>query len=236
MDSPPLKIRQLILVPALLSLAVTVLRLVGELMNWSPILFNPEHRGGGALVGITWLVPIFGIYFALKLAKGGYGPTSACKVIGLAVLGIAVGYGIMVGAGLLFGQSLYVRRLASIAQMIAALAIVRTSWPELFRTLLAYAFAARIPVAVFSFFAILGNWGTHYDVSPPDLPQMGWFAKWFWTGLTTQLIWWIGFTVIMGLLFGGIAALLAKSSSGRCYIGVLGGRRPPQSRTFSGQQ
>lgn len=59
----------LILVPALISLGVTILRLVGELKNWSPLLFNPEAGGGGALVGIAWLVPIFGIYFGLKLAK-----------------------------------------------------------------------------------------------------------------------------------------------------------------------
>ena len=38
------------------------------------MLFNPSPGGGGALVGITWLVLIFGVYFALKLASDGQGP------------------------------------------------------------------------------------------------------------------------------------------------------------------
>ena len=52
---------RLICVPALITLGVTLLRLIGELQNWSPRLFNREAGGGGALVGIAWLVPIFGI-------------------------------------------------------------------------------------------------------------------------------------------------------------------------------
>ena len=55
-------IKKLILVPALITLAVTLLRLTGELMHWSKALFNPAAGGGGALVGIAWLVPVFGIY------------------------------------------------------------------------------------------------------------------------------------------------------------------------------
>ena len=41
-------VRQLILVPSVITLAVTLLRLVGELQNWSPRLFNKEPGGGGA--------------------------------------------------------------------------------------------------------------------------------------------------------------------------------------------
>ena len=50
----------LILTPALITLAVTVLRLVGELQNWSPRFFSRQAGGAGAVVGIVWLVPIFG--------------------------------------------------------------------------------------------------------------------------------------------------------------------------------
>jgi len=66
--------RKLILVPALITLAVTLLRLTGELLHWSKTLFNPEAGGGGALVGITWLAPVFGAYFGFKLARAGLGP------------------------------------------------------------------------------------------------------------------------------------------------------------------
>ncbi len=41
-------IKKLILVPALITLAVTLLRLTGELMHWSKALFNPAAGGGGA--------------------------------------------------------------------------------------------------------------------------------------------------------------------------------------------
>lgn len=39
-------IKSLIFVPALITLAVTLFRLTGELMNWSPLLFN--RTAGGA--------------------------------------------------------------------------------------------------------------------------------------------------------------------------------------------
>jgi len=61
--------RRLILAPALITLGITLLRLVGELNRWSPALFNREAGGGGALIGIVWLVPILGVYFALRLSK-----------------------------------------------------------------------------------------------------------------------------------------------------------------------
>ena len=60
---------RLILVAAVITLAVTLLRLVGELQQWSSALFNREPGGGGAIVGIVWLVPVFGIYFRAQ-ARG----------------------------------------------------------------------------------------------------------------------------------------------------------------------
>ena len=55
------RIGKLILVPAVITLAVTLLRLVGELQGWSPTLFNRGDRPfSRALVGIVWLVPVFG--------------------------------------------------------------------------------------------------------------------------------------------------------------------------------
>src|SRR4030095_9815873 len=87
----------LVRVPALITLGVTLLRLIGELLNWSPVLFNREAGGGGALVGIAWLVPIFGIYFALKLSQPGTAPLKAGKTVLYAVSGLAaffvIGFG-----------------------------------------------------------------------------------------------------------------------------------------------
>ncbi len=58
---------KLILIPALITLAITLLRLGSEFMNLPSWLANKNPGGLGALIGITWLPPIFGIYFANKL-------------------------------------------------------------------------------------------------------------------------------------------------------------------------
>jgi hypothetical protein len=78
---PSLSIGKLILVPAVITLAVTILRLVGELENWAPLFFNKHPGGGGALIGISWLPILFGPYFAWKLATVGEGPASTGKAL-----------------------------------------------------------------------------------------------------------------------------------------------------------
>jgi hypothetical protein len=131
-------------VPAVVTLGVTLLRLVGELQGWSPALFSREAGGGGALVGISWLVLVFGAWFGWKLARAGSGPAS-------------------------IGRALLV--------MLAA---------------------------------ILGNWGTHYDVMPPGAPPMEGLTKWFMIGVVPQLTIWMAFTVVIGGLFGIVAAAIAR--------------------------
>jgi len=109
-DTASARTGRLILVPAVITLGVTLLRLVGERQGWSPALFSREPGGGGALV------------------------------------------------------------------MLAA---------------------------------ILGNWGTHYDVMPPGAPAMSGLYKWFMIGLLPQLTIWLWFTVAIGGLFGIAAGAIA---------------------------
>jgi hypothetical protein len=59
---------KLILVPALITLGITLLRLGGEFMDLPSWLASKKAGGPGALIGISWLPPIFGVYFAYKLA------------------------------------------------------------------------------------------------------------------------------------------------------------------------
>jgi hypothetical protein len=93
---------------------------------------------------------------------------------------------------------------------IAGAVVVFRGWPALARTLLAYGIAARIPVVLVMLFAILGNWGTHYDVPPsPDFPAMGPIAKWLAIGVLPQLTIWIWFTIAGGAICGSIAAAIA---------------------------
>ena len=86
------RIGKLILVPAVITLAVTLLRLVGELQGWSPALFNRGDKPfSPSLVGIVWLVPVFGAWFGWKLTRAGSGPGSLGRAFGLtlAVAGCA---------------------------------------------------------------------------------------------------------------------------------------------------
>ena len=83
-----ISIARLIFIPSVITLAVTLLRLFGELQGWPSVLFSREAGGGGSIIGITWLALIFGVYFALKLLRAGEAPLSAVRVIGFALLGL----------------------------------------------------------------------------------------------------------------------------------------------------
>jgi hypothetical protein len=198
-------LKKLILVPALITFAVTLLRLAGELMHWSPKLFNPAPGGGGAIVGIAWLVPVFGVYFASVLSRAGQGPSSVGPAIGYPLLGglllpVAGFAGSKLG---LSPQGFAIFTVFIVASIVGAWIAFR-GWPALGRTLLAYGLAARIPVAIVMLFAIFGNWGTHYDVSPPGFPAMSPLPKWFLIGLLPQMTVWIWFTIAVGALLGGL--------------------------------
>jgi hypothetical protein len=201
--------RDLVLVPALITLAVTALRLAGELQRWSPRLFNREAGGPGSLVGIVWLVPVFGVVFARRLLRAGEGPARPGRAAGLAVAAIlltAATVAATIAAGLPPRGRLVV--IALVTPLVVW--IVQRGWPALGRTLLAYALAARIPVALLMLVAIHAAWGTHYELGAPDMPVMTPWTKWFWIGLVPQLTLWVSFTVAVGGLFGGLTAVLTR--------------------------
>ena len=206
-----LSLKKLITVPALITLGVTLLRLVGELMHWSARLFNPAPGGTGAIVGIAWLVPIFGAYFAIKLAGAGETPSSSGAAIGYALLGVALvpvlGFG---GSKLGLPEQSFTLFGVFIVAGIAGAVIAMRGWPALGKVLLAYGLAARIPVAIVMLVAMLGNWGTHYDVAPPGFPAMGVLPKWLLIGLLPQMTIWIWYTIALGALFGGITVALTR--------------------------
>jgi hypothetical protein len=210
-DPTPTRHGRLILVPAVITFAVTLLRLMGELQGWSQTLFNRDAGGGGALIGIVWLVPIFGVYFALRVARQGSGPGRILRALGFVILAAAllpVTGALGNAAGLdPFGiPTLVIFAVAAVAAILVAF----RAWPELGRVLVAYGLAARVPVALVMLVAIVGDWGTHYDVPPtPEFPQMSAFAKWFLIGLLPQLTIWIAFTVVVGMLFGLVAVAIA---------------------------
>ena len=205
-------IKQLIFVPALISLAVTIIRLAGELAHWSQKYFNTEVGGGRSIVGITWLAPIFGAYFAAKLVRTGAGPRSAWQAMGFAALGAAVLIGgSFVGQGLPSFSGFYARLLYIWTVFVLAGIVTLPGWPALFKVQLAYAYAARIPVVIVMFLAFQQGWATHYSAAPSDTPPgIALWPKFLWLGFFPQLIFWVGFTLVSGMLSGGVVAVLAR--------------------------
>jgi len=203
--------KRLVLVPALMTLAVTLVRLAGELLHGPRVLFNPEAGGPWAIVGIVWLAPVFGIYFALKLAGGSYKPKSVGRALAFPLLGLAVVFVLSFLGSLLPLEQHFRERLLYVWIVVAVAAwVARPGWPPLFRTLLVYAYAARIPVAIVMIVAFWRDWGTHYDAVPSDFPEsMGLMAKYLWLGFFPQLVFWVGATVILGMLAGSFAVGIA---------------------------
>jgi hypothetical protein len=209
-DTRALPVKDLVLWPSVATLAVTLLRLAGELIGGPDALFSRAPGGAGALIGIVWLVPLFGYYFGHRLARLGFRPAGVGRVFGYAVLGLAL-FAVLAGIGFSLPVASLMQFVLIGAGAWAAVLVVRRGWPALNTVLIAYGLAARIPVAIVMLFAILGRWGTHYDAPPPGLPEgMGPWATWVATGLIPQLTLWIAFTVIVGALFGGLAVFVAS--------------------------
>jgi hypothetical protein len=210
-------IPRLVIVPALITLGVTLLRVYGELKHWPTPWFNSTAGGGGAIVGIAWLPIIFGPYFAMKLISDGEGPASPGRAIGYAVAGLVV---FMIGGAILsrsLGHPSPLTMFGFFITLVAAF-IPPMGWRSLGRALLDYALAARIPVLVVMFFAMSGNggmgWGTHYDAVPPNFAGQAWTTKFIILAVIPQMTIWIGWTSVLGAICGGIAAAVSKKGKG----------------------
>lgn len=207
-----LSMGRLAAVPAVISLAVTVVRLVGELGHWNVRFFTPGPGGSGGIVGITWLAPVFGVYFALKLGAAGERPRSALAAVGFALIGAAIIFFTgPIFRALVHGPVSFRGRLVGLWVIWGVAGLVTLpGWPRLWKTLLTYGYLARLPVVIIMFFAFRGQWGTHYDALPPDFTSASLWAKWIWLSFFAQFVFWIGYTLVSGMLFGSIAAAVTR--------------------------
>jgi hypothetical protein len=208
-STEPRPLRVLILWPALLTLAVTVLRLVGELQHWSPRYFNRDAGGGGALVGIVWLIPFVAVYFALRVGPRGGSPKDALRALGWALLAFFGTSALTFGGFAVLKSPLGQLALLTVTSWLGIL-VARRAAPGLWRVLLAYAFAARVPVLVVMAASIFGGLDTHYAKPRPDFPPMSALGLFFWTALLPQLSVWIWMTVAGGLVFAALTLLAAR--------------------------
>jgi hypothetical protein len=207
-------ITRLIAIPAVITLLVTFLRLEGELNHWGSPWFSNAAGGGGAIVGISWLPFIFGPWFALRLVKSGNGFASASKAWGYLALGFVVLFASGFVLNIAASGKLRLLAIVGFAGMLVAAFMPLKGWRTLTQTLIAYAFAARIPVVIVMFFAMRGNggagWGTHYDAVEQEMAQLPFATKFFYDAFLPQLTFWIAWTVIIGMLAGLIAIAVAR--------------------------
>lgn len=202
-------INRLIMYPALITLGVTILRLVGELLHWSGVLFSRAEGGGAAIIGISWLPIIFGPYFAVKLFDRNLRPASNTKTILFALAGFVV---VLCGGVVAFAPVVHFsgRVLVGLLLMVGAAALQYLPWRELAQTLISYAYLARVPVVIVMFFAMRGHWGTHYDAVPPQFNQLPFWTKYLYLAVAPQLIMWVVYTMTLGALVGGIYVAIVR--------------------------
>ena len=199
--------------PSLIALGVTLLRVVGERGHWSERWFSPATggivpQGMSWLFGITWLAIPFGAYFGLRLTRAGEGPLRPGRALAWSLAGLAV---LLVVGRLAWRLPVPFPPilLAIWCVMVVAAALAWIGWPALGRTLLAYGLASRVPVALVMLFAMRGNWGTHYDyVGVPFAAQLAFWPRYLWLAVFPQLVFWVGFTILMGTLAGSLVVLL----------------------------
>jgi hypothetical protein len=206
--SPPLL--RLVLWPALLTLAVTLLRLVGELRGWSPSVFSRLPGGGLSPLGIAWLAPVVGFYFGWRLERAGARRPAPARTLGLPVAALVAGFLLASLLEHLLKPSWTANFALWAAVAVGVAAAAFAAWPALGRVLLAYAAAARVPVAVVMAVAVWRHWGTHYDAPPPGFPPMLPLRRWLWTGLLPQATLWVAWTMVTGAVFGVLGWLAAR--------------------------
>jgi hypothetical protein len=196
--------------PVLATLAVTLLRLTGELRGWNEDYFSRLPGGGLAIVGITWLVPFVGAYLGWQLARARVEAPGLASLAGWPAAALAVGLGIgyfltavvkppATGTFLLW---------AMVSVVVALMSI--STWPALAKPLLAYALGARLPVMLVMWLGMRKGWGTHYDAIPPGFPFYGPLQRWLWTGLLPQATIWVAFTLAVGTTFSAVGVYLAS--------------------------
>jgi hypothetical protein len=197
---PGVAVLTLLLWPTLLTLAVTLLRFVGELRGWSPEYFSRLPGGGLSPLGITWLAPLVGFTFGWRLERAGVRSPAPAVAFGLPAAALAVGPLVAAVGGRLFHTSWTSNFALWAVVSVAVAAVSFAAWPALGRVLLAYAYAARVPVVLVMAVAIWKGGGTHYDLPPPGFPALPPLRRWLWISVLPQMTIWVAWTMATGAI------------------------------------
>lgn len=198
--------------PLAITLLVTLLRLTGELCGFDARLFGTAAGGGGALIGIGWLIPVFGWWFGLRLARAGEAPLPwpALGWFGAGIAIVAIGFTVT----LQWIGTTPMGMAVSALGCVAGAATAWHGWPRLCRWLLCYAALARVPIAVITALGIANDWGTHYEKLAEGAPSFAPLPR-FGILMLAQATMWLPITILLG----GVAGVLAaRPHAGRAAL------------------
>jgi hypothetical protein len=205
--------RRLLLWPSLLTLAISLARLVLEVQG------SVSTASGGRLLplGITWGIFVFGGWFGRRLSLQNDTPRVRLGWLWallalLAAIGTAVsGFRPLVGADTseaTFAQLRTAVLTTAIVTSLAAAAMFAV-WPRLAWTLLLYGLGARATVLASTWLAKHQGWDTHYTKFGPSGIEQETMAATMASAGIAQLGFWVPFTIVGGTLCG---CLLARRS------------------------
>lgn len=205
-DSPGSTL-SLILWPSVITLLVSVGRLVGEANDWAPT----KAGGSGFWFGITWLGFLLGIWFAFRLRGEGSSPRVRLPwlwtLLSLLPLVAAAAWRMPITAELEQNEAgLDALRTTAITFACAASIAAAVNffvWRRLAWTLFAYAIPARLTVIVLTWIAKHFDIPSHYTKFGPK----GFVRDMEGTVVSAtimQLGFWAPITIVFGTLLGGL--------------------------------
>jgi hypothetical protein len=200
--------------PSLLTLAISIARLVSEVNGWL------TNASGGRLLplGITWCIFVFGGWFGWRLARAGSLPRVArpwawALVALLAAIGTAmVGFQPLVEADRSDATFALLRQavLNTVIVTLAGALVMFYVWPRLAWALLLYGLGARATVLAFTWLAKHQGWDTHYTKFGPAGIERDSMAETMLSASIAQGGFWVPFTIIGGVLVGTLLARRPK--------------------------
>ncbi len=213
MDKSSRGIGSAVLLAGILTLGVTVLRLVGELQDWSPALFSKEAGGGGALVGIGWLPIVVGLWFGRRLVQEGHEPPSTLRAVLVALAGALAMMGSIVYVATNTPDDQLMDRMGVFMACCPLFLLVALfGWGRAAIAGLVYGILARVPVVVVQYVAIANAWGTHYEKVNPALGELD-AASRGQALMMAQLLFWVPFTTLLVVFFAALGALTVRKQS-----------------------
>lgn len=206
---PPRPFARPLLLATILTLAISLLRLWGELAGWA------TNASGGRFLplGITWLVFACGAWFGRRLAKGRHTPRFRRAWLWplLALLTMllvaALGFAPLAKAepNEQTFQLLRTAVLRAVVVAVLAAAAMFAVWPALARQLLIYGLLARGTVLAITWLAKHMQWNTHYTKFGPMGIERDSMAETMLSAGLAQIGFWVPFTIVGGVLAGCLA-------------------------------